>query len=169
MKRKDSKQQNKQKKSTSKESYRSLILVGVIIIGAIIGVLFWKNSNTSQRVNKSTNTSLTENSSVAADKELLVGRWTRTDSDGAYIIEIRSASAEGKLDARYFNPNPINVGSAAWQKSANGLVVVIELQDVNYPGSTYTLNFFPSENRMTGNYYQAVQGQNFDVDFVRAR
>jgi hypothetical protein len=83
------------------------------------------------------------------------------------VIEIRSASADGKLDARYFNPNPINVGSAAWQKNANGLVVVIELQDVNYPGSTYTLNFFPSENRMAGNYYQAVEGANFDVEFVR--
>jgi len=167
MKSKDSKHYHKHKKSTSKKSYRSMILAGVIIIGAIIGVLFWKNSNTSQGIDKSNSSSSPANSSVPTDKELLVGRWARTDSEGAYVIEIKSAGADGKLDARYFNPNPINVGSAAWQKNANNLVVVIELQDMNYPGSTYTLNFFPSGNRMTGNYYQAVEGINYNVEFVR--
>jgi len=55
-------------------------------------------------------------------------------------------------------------------KSKNGkLVVVVELRDVNYPGSTYTLNFNRAENSMTGNYYQAVEGTNFDVAFVLVR
>ena len=78
---------------------------------------------------------------AGTEKDLLVGRWVRTDSNGGYTLEIKTASADGKLDAGYFNPNPINVSRAEWQKKEGSLVVVVELRDVNYPGSTYTLNF----------------------------
>src|SRR5262245_27006148 len=43
-----------------------------------------------------------------ADK--LVGRWLRSDAD--YTIEIAGIRPDGKLDARYFNPNPIHVSQA---------------------------------------------------------
>lgn len=138
-------------------------LLGVVVLTATIGVIFWKN----RAVNQTTSTPPSQGQ-TKTNVDLLVGRWTRTDSEGAYVIEIKSASSDGKLDARYFNPNPIKVGRAEWQKK-NNLVVVVELRDVNYPGSTYTLNFIPSENRMTGNYYQAVEGANFNVEFVRSR
>jgi hypothetical protein len=54
-------------------------------------------------------------------------------------------------------------------KKNGSLLIFVESRDVNYLGSTYTLNFIPSENRMTGNYFQAVEGANFDVEFVRVR
>jgi len=79
-----------------------------------------------------------------ADKisaERLVGRWLRPD--GGYVVEIRSAQVDGRLDAAYLNPRPINVSRAEWRRDGGGLRVFIELRDVNYPGSTYTLGYVP--------------------------
>lgn len=146
-----------------------LWMVVVVIVVASIGGVTWRLYTADKSSTNSPSTSTTTNTPAKANHELLVGRWSRTDSEGAYVIEIKSATADGKLDASYFNPNPIKVGHAEWQNKNGKLAVVVELRDVNYPGSTYTLNFIPSENRMTGNYYQAVEGTNFDVEFVRAR
>ncbi len=144
------------------------MVVGVIAVATMGGIL-WRNYHAGQGTTSTTSSSSPANAADPVNKDQLVGRWTRTDSDGAYVIEIKSASADGKLEANYFNPNPIKVGHAEWQKKNNGLMIIVELRDVNYPGSTYTLNFIPNENRMTGNYYQAVEGANFDVEFVRAK
>jgi hypothetical protein len=99
--------------------------------------------------------------------EKLKGKWLRPD--GVYILEIRNATADDKLEAGYFNPGPINVGRAEWQRKDGNLQVFVELRDVNYPGSTYTLKFSDAEDRMTGNYFQAAQGENFAVEFVRQK
>jgi hypothetical protein len=157
------------KASPAAKKKNPLWMVILVIAVASIGGVLWRNYNTDKSNTNSTSISAPSTVPAKADKDLLVGRWTRTDSDGAYVIEIKSAGSDGKLEANYFNPNPIKVGRAGWQKKNNILVVVVELRDVNYPGSTYTLNFIPTENRMTGNYYQAVEGTNFDVEFVRAR
>jgi len=50
-----------------------------------------------------------------------------------------------------------------------GIKLFIELQDVGYPGSTYTLIYNPQKDMMFGLYYQAAMEQNFDVVFVRTR
>ena len=102
-----------------------------------------------------------------AAQERLIGRWLRPD--GGYILEIRSAAFDGKLDAGYFNPNPIHVARAEWQHQDNRLIVVVELRDVNYPGSTYTLEFLKAEDRMVGAYYQALEGVTYEVEFVRKK
>jgi hypothetical protein len=99
--------------------------------------------------------------------EKLKGKWLRPD--GGYILEIRGATPDGKVDAGYFNPGPINVARAEWQRKDGKLQVFVELRDVNYPGSTYTLKFSDAEDRMTGNYFQAAQGENFAVEFVRQK
>jgi hypothetical protein len=99
--------------------------------------------------------------------EKLKGKWLRPD--GGYILEIRSATAEGNLEAGYFNPGPINVARAEWERKDGKLQVFVELRDVNYPGSTYTLKFSDAEDRMTGNYFQAAQRENFAVEFVRQK
>jgi len=170
MKNKPSTRQHHNPKTTPIAKKKSpLWMVIVVIAIASIGGVLWRTYKADKSTTNSTPTSSPANTPAKADQDLLVGRWTRTDSDGAYVIEIKSAGADGKLEASYFNPNPIKVGHAEWQKKNNGLMIIVELRDMNYPGSTYTLNFIPSENRMTGNYYQAVQGQNFDVEFVRAR
>ena len=100
---------------------------------------------------------------VAADR--LVGRWVRPD--GGYVLEIRSVRADGKLDAAYLNPRSIKVSRAEWRREDGRLLVFVELRDVNYPGSTYNLRYVPDKDRLSGAYYQAVQKQTFDVEFVR--
>jgi len=166
MKNKSSLKKDKLKVRTETKNTRWII--GVIIVLGVAASLYWYWSTSQNNTSGTTlNTPSVSYSAAPEIQDKLPGRWTRTDSDGAYVIEIRSAYADGKLDARYFNPNPINVGSAAWQKNDGRLTVVVELQDVNYPGSTYTLNFIPAEDRMAGKYYQAMQGINYDVEFVR--
>jgi hypothetical protein len=97
----------------------------------------------------------------------LLGKWQRTD--GGYIIEIFSVTKEGKMDAGYFNPNPINVDKAEWVISDNKLYIRVILKDVNYPGSTYTLIYYPENDTMAGNYFQAVEKTNYDVIFSRKK
>jgi hypothetical protein len=99
--------------------------------------------------------------------ERLVGRWVRPD--GGYVLEIRSAKADGKVDAAYLNPRSIKVSRAEWRREEGRLLVFVELRDVNYPGSTYNLRFAPDRDRLVGAYYQAVQKQTFDVEFARQK
>jgi len=44
------------------------------------------------------------------DPQKLVGRWMRTDHD--YMIWIEGVAPDGRLRARYLNPQPINVARA---------------------------------------------------------
>ena len=102
---------------------------------------------------------------VAAER--LVSRWVRPD--GGYVLHIRSAQADGRLDVAYLNPRSIKVGRAEWRREEGRLLVFVELRDVNYPGSTYNLRFVPYRDRLVGAYYQAVQKQTFDVEFARQK
>lgn len=101
------------------------------------------------------------------DYKILFGEYLR--SDGSYTIKILSGTADGKLDVAYFNPNPIHVGKAAWVLKENAIVLTVELRDVNYPGSTYTLHFFPAEKKLAGKYFQAVEKIYYDVEFYRTK
>jgi hypothetical protein len=99
------------------------------------------------------------------DFSQLIGDYLR--SDGVYTLKILSATEDGKLDAAYFNPNPVNVGSAKWVFKDKSLFILVELRDVNYPGSMYTLKFIPEKKELTGNYFQATQQLNYEVVFIR--
>jgi hypothetical protein len=99
--------------------------------------------------------------------EKLKGAWQRPD--GGYIVEIRSVEPGGKMDAAYFNPRPINVAKAEALQDGAATKVFIELRDVNYPGSTYTLTYDPASDQLVGIYYQAAIQQRFDVVFVRMK
>ncbi len=108
-------------------------------------------------------------SAAAVSPELakLVGRWERPDGD--YVLEIKSVDASGKADVGYFNPDPIHVSRAvAWQ-DAGTTRTVIELQDVNYPGCTYTLEYNPQKDELFGQYYQAALQEKFEVVFSRLK
>ena len=96
----------------------------------------------------------------------LVGRWLRPD--GGYILEIRNVTTDGKMQAGYFNPRPINVSRAEASLDGESVKVFVELRDVNYPGSTYTLVYLPQNDQLSGIYYQALQQQRFEVVFVRS-
>ena len=104
---------------------------------------------------------------AADDFQPLVGRWQRTD--GCYVIEIRSFEPDGKIKAGYFNPRPINVSRAQASMDTDHIKVEVELRDVGYPGSTYTLIYSPDKVTLFGYYYHAVSGQYFDVLFVRIK
>jgi hypothetical protein len=104
-------------------------------------------------------------SASAADFEVLVGRWVRLDSP--YVIEIRSAGDDGRLEAAYYNPRSINVSVAKARKKNGKLEVFVELRDINYPGSNYRLTYEASNDLLRGVYFQAVMQQNFDVAFRR--
>ncbi len=80
------------------------------------------------------------------DPQRLIGRWVRPD--GGYILQILEAGVAGTLKAGYFNPRPINVGKAEWRINGGALTVFVELRDVNYPGSTYTLQYDPVSDRL---------------------
>ncbi len=102
---------------------------------------------------------------AAAGFEKLVARWLR--EDGGYILEIRSVSPEGKADAAYYNPRPINVAKAEAFSENGALTLFVELRAPNYPGSTYRLVYDPASDTLVGTYFQALQKQTFDVSFVR--
>lgn len=97
----------------------------------------------------------------------LAGRWVR--SDYPYVIEITAVQGGGTMEAAYYNPGPINVGRAGYEESVAGPVVTVELQDSNYPGSTYTLTYDRTRDMLYGTYFQAVQGETFAVVFVREK
>jgi hypothetical protein len=99
--------------------------------------------------------------------EVLEGRWLRPD--GGYIIQIRTIEGSGKMDAEYFNPRPINVSKAQATKESGKIKVFVELSDVGYPGSTYTLSYDPKEDVLRGVYYQAAVKQSYDVHFTRMK
>jgi hypothetical protein len=97
--------------------------------------------------------------------EKLTGRWQR--ADGGYIIEVRSVEPGGRMNAAYFNPRPINVAKAEASQGGGAVSVFIELRDVNYPGSTYSLTYDPANDSLKGIYFQAAIKQTFDVYFIR--
>lgn len=98
-------------------------------------------------------------------QKLLKGKWLR--SDGTYTIEIFSIKDNGVMDAGYFNPNPINVSKSGWSYRNDDVVYEIILKDINYPGSKYNLIYDKKNDCLVGNYFQAVQGINYDVLFTR--
>ena len=110
---------------------------------------------------------LAQSKGAEVGAERLVGRWVRPD--GGYVLDIRSAQADGRLDAAYLNPRSIKVSRAEWRREEGRLLVFVELRDVNYPGSTYNLRYVPDKDRLVGAYYQAVQKQTFDVEFARQK
>jgi hypothetical protein len=95
------------------------------------------------------------------------GRWVR--SDGGYFLELRDVGNDGTVKAAYFNPRPVKIGKAELRNKEGTIALVVELHDVNYPGSTYTLRYDPSGDRLKGSYYQAVEKQTYEVEFVRYR
>ena len=133
-----------------------IILISSLAILAIIILVFFITKNGGDTVSSNRK---------ASDKNLLVGDWIRTD--GSYLIKINNVNKDGTLEAQYFNPKPINVESAIWEESYSNLKITIVLRDVNYPGSKYTLNYLPDRDILAGDYYQAVQGLSFYVEFVR--
>ena len=106
-------------------------------------------------------------SSASPDLSVLVGQWVRVD--GGYVLELSGPGPDGVLKATYSNPRPIHVAQAQWKQQGDVLGVFVELRDQGYPGSTYTLNYHVTEDRLVGIYYQATLKQQFEVAFNRRK
>ncbi len=137
---------------------KNLLLLTMVLFFSITTINFLSCKNSPEKAPESIK---------KTETSLLTGDWVRTD--GGYLIKIIKINEDRTLEAEYFNPNPINVGRAQWQESYGNLKIVIELRDVNYPGSTYTLDYLPDRDILAGEYYQAVEGFTFYVEFSRVK
>jgi hypothetical protein len=104
---------------------------------------------------------------ISPEVAKVVGKWERPD--GGYVLEIKSVDASGKADAAYFNPDPINVSRAAAWRDKGTTKVALELRDANYPGCTYTLEYNPQTDQLSGQYFQAAQQATYEVVFSRLK
>ncbi len=102
-----------------------------------------------------------------AQPQRLVGRWQRSDSD--YAIEVARAGADGSIEARYFNPQPIHVSRAAWRTEAGRLVLFVELTDRGYPGNNYALVYDPGSDALVGEYRHLGLNETYEVAFSRLK
>ena len=105
--------------------------------------------------------------SKAPDFTPLKAGWLRPD--GNYVLDLREIDPAGKIGAAYFNPRPIHVAKAEASEKDGALKVFVELQDVNYPGSTYDLTYDPQADQLRGTYFQAHLKQAYEVFFVRLK
>ena len=97
----------------------------------------------------------------------LEGRWIR--EEGGYVLILQDIKSDGTIKAFYLNPRSINVQEANWKFEDDRLFLYVELRDVNYPGSSYSLMYRAANDTLWGSYYQAVQKLSMDVIFVRSR
>jgi len=107
------------------------------------------------------------NAETGIDAQGIIGRWVRPD--GGYVLEIKEIGKDGILKAAYFNPRPINVARAELRRDNDIIRILVELRDVNYPGSTYYLQYEQSTDRLIGTYFQAVEKATFQIEFVKAK
>ncbi len=138
---------------------KSILTVYTIIFSVIIFIGFngcKENETVKKENNKQT---------VKVDKQSLQGSWVRTDAD--YQIKLSDVLDNGNIKAQYFNPRSINVSKSDWINAEGFLKVYIELRDENYPGSNYNLTYIPERDMLVGDYFQAVEGVTYYVEFTR--
>ena len=121
----------------------------------------------SARGSSSAARSGTQAAPPVAEPARLLGQWMRTDSE--YVIAIEEASADGKLAARYLNPQPIHVSKAQWLKSGPRLQLMVEMQDRGYPGSNYELDYDAAHDTLFGTYHHLGINQDFQVSLYRMK
>jgi hypothetical protein len=160
-------QGNQHLTSSKKNNSSRILIIGGLLLAALTAYMFWPSAETTSAENNIVPAPAASSPAPAADKEKLVGRWQRTD--GGYIIELKNPTTAGLIEAGYFNPNPINVGKAAWQNKDGRIMVMIELQDQNYPGSLYNLEYQSNLDKLAGTYFQAVEKVSYNVEFIRIK
>jgi hypothetical protein len=138
------------------EMFSRLAIICLCIIGLVI---------MASRAVSAESVQTQKQADVQTDLQRLEGQWVRPD--GGYILELREIKKDGSLKASYFNPRPINVFTAKWSRKEGKINLFVELRDVNYPGSKYNLQYEPVSDRLKGTYFQAVEKQTFNIEFVR--
>lgn len=95
-----------------------------------------------------------------------VGEWLR--QDGTYKLTV-AIDKEGKVTAKYFNPQPIKVESATFTGEGQKTTLTVVLRDEGYPGSTYELRYNSSYLILVGKYLMPQQRQQHDVYFTEVK
>lgn len=129
-------------------------------VSALCGILFLIASASAQEGPKQQVPPLI---AKVPEKSDFFGEWLR--QDGTYKLTIEK-NKDGKVIAKYFNPDPINVESAIFRDSENGLFLEIVLRDEGYPGSNYHLFYNSSYRILAGRYLMAQSGQQHEVYFT---
>ena len=93
----------------------------------------------------------------------LVGSWVRPD--GGYELRVLSVGAGGEARVEYYNPKAIHVAEAHADEENGVPTLYVKLQAENYPGSNYLLKL--EGERLVGKYFQAVEGQTYEIFFER--
>jgi hypothetical protein len=155
-----------------------IVVVTLVVLAAIVLVVTsWRSGSESRSPAASSTASPAAPSSsapaaaAAADTpeayRRLIGDWLRPD--GGYVLSVRRVSPDGAAEVAYFNPRPIRVATATVRQEGGLLGLSVKFDDVNYPGSTYTLGYDAATDQLKGIYFQAVQQEKYEVVFVRRR
>ena len=151
-----------------KSNARILFVIGgvaVVTVAALVTALFVKTPIKQETISSAPVVTPAAAEPVLVEFEKLKGKWVRPD--GGYVLEFKRLLPQNELDAAYYNPNPVHVGKARLYKERGFVKVFVELQDVNYPGSTYTLIYDKENDQLCGVYYQATQQQEYQIAFER--
>jgi len=140
---------------------RQAFFIGFVVATLCIGAMFWP----MRQVVFAESGNPQKQTQVQTDLQRLEGQWVRPD--GGYVLELREIKKDGSVTAAYFNPRPIKVFSAKWSRKEGRINLFVELRDVNYPGSKYNLQYEQVSDRLKGTYFQAVEKQTYNIEFVR--
>ena len=146
------------------------IVLLAVAIGVPLGVGWWRAQHADTRPTAPSPPATVTRppaamAATAPGVQQLKGKWLRPD--GGYVIDVRTVEDDGTMDVAYFNPQPIKVSRAEASQEGATIKVFLELRDVHYPGSTYTLTYDAASDQLKGVYYQAALQQRFAVVFVR--
>jgi hypothetical protein len=158
--------------STKRGLWGRWVILGLAGLAVAAGILIYhfRYANTDKAtISQSVEAKGRKAPSLSRDDAFkrLIGSWRRVD--GGYIIDIRRIDANGQMDAAYYNPKSIHVSRAAVSLNDETVSVFIELNDVGYPGSAYTLAYHPQQDILSGVYFQAAVKQTFKVIFTRVK
>ena len=161
---------SKKHKAAPKKNHQGLWTgMSLMVVGAILlSIYFYFHAISVSGESGSSKPQKNKDQTITKDMLTpLVGQWQRPD--GGYIIDIRSVRNTGELEARYYNPRPINVSVARASMVEGELKLFVELRDRGYPGATYTLLYDTQNDSLIGNYYQPAVNETFLVNFNRLK
>ena len=139
---------NRQQPGTKRLKLLAVLIGLIVVVTAAAGVLYQIGKRQAR-----------------ADCRKLIGNWIRPD--GGYIISISDINSDGRVQAAYFNPDPINVSQAKIAFKGNKVKLFLELRDAGYPGCTYDLVYDKKDDLLRGIYYQAAIQEKYDIVFLR--
>lgn len=149
--------------STAAAGTRRWRVAAVIVLFSAAVALAWASwRNTEEPAETSASAGMPSAPASAPEAyAVLVGEWVRPD--GGYVLAVSGVAPDGTASVSYFNPRPIRVARAEAKRERGRVGLFVELRDVNYPGSTYTLGYDAATDQLRGIYYQAAQDAQYEV------